>query len=335
MCISRTTLIPPVLILSIALLLTIASGQSVHKVQSQTANTHAQTPERPGTDTVQLHITVTGKDDVFVDGLQQSNFEIVVEKAPARIVSFSHQDAPSSVGIVFDSSGSVGSGSKDKTRRDLLLLREALGRFLSQSNPSNEYFLLGFNVKPQLLVDWTSDQTKLLDGFNDLIIFGQTAFYDSCYVAIDKLTFGRYAKRVLLVISDGQDNLSSYTFKELRDLIRSTGVLVYSIYFSGRPDVGSALGQEGQGILRDLSVPSGGGVYIKVGYPIKPKEIHTVFEKIASELRHQYSLSIVSTEPSAVRKWGKIKTMVKSSISNGKIRTRTREGFYSGKPKGN
>lgn len=333
MSVSRTALVPPVVILSIALLLTIAQGQYVHSGQSQFGNTYAQTPEHPGTEPVQLHISVTGKDDVFVDGLQQNNFEIFVEKAPARIVSFSNQDVPSSIGIVFDSSGSAGSKSRDKTHRDLLMLREALGDFLSQSNPSNEYFLLGFNVKPQLLVDWTSNHTELLNRFNRLIIFGNTAFYDSCYVAIDKLTSGKHTKRVLLVISDGQDNFSSYTFKELRDLIRSTGVLVYCIYFSDRPNDGSALEQEGQAILRDLSVPSGGGVYIKIGRPTKPGEIKTVFEKIANELRHQYSMSIVPIEPSAVRKWLKIKTVVKSNSSTKKIRTRTREGFYSGRPK--
>ncbi|HKO43195.1 MAG TPA: VWA domain-containing protein [Pyrinomonadaceae bacterium] len=333
MSVSRTTLVLPVLILSIVLLLTIASGQSAHKGQSQIANAHALTPDDPGTEPVQLHITVTGKDDDFVNGLQQNHFEILVEKTPAKIVSFQNQDAPTSIGIVFDSSGSVRNASQEKTRRDFLMVREAIGGFLKQSNTANEYFLLGFNVKPQLLSDWTSDHSKLLDAFNHLTIFGNTAFYDSSYVAVDKLMTSRHAKRVLLLIGDGQDNLSHYTFKELRELIRNTGVIVYTICFSGRPDyLASNLGEEGKSILRELSVASGGRVYLNDGHPIKPKEMSTVLEKIANELRHQYSLSIVPGEPGGVRKWRKIKTVVKPDSSMEKIRTRTREGFYSGRP---
>lgn len=336
MSVRRTTLVLPFVILSIVLLLTIASGHSAHKDQSQVANSHALTPDDPGTEPVQLHITVTGKDDDFVNGLQQNNFEIFVEKTPAKIVSFSNQDAPSSIGIVFDSSGSVRSASQEKTRRDFLMVREAIGGFLKESNTANEYFLLGFNVKPQLLADWTSDHSKLLDAFNHLTIFGNTAFYDSSYVAVDKLMTSRHAKRVLLLIGDGQDNLSHYTFKELRELIWNSGVLVYTIYFYGQPDYqGSNLAEEGKSILRELSVASGGRVYLNDGHPIKPKEMATVLESIANELRHQYSMSIVPTERSAIGKWRKIKTVVKSNSSTEKIRTRTREGFYSGMPKTN
>lgn len=318
MCVSHNTLLLPVVLLT--LLLTIVPGQPVNTLPSSV-------------EPVQLHITVTGKNDAFVDRLKRDNFEVVVDKIPASIVSFGNQDAPSSVGIVLDSSGSVGSRSPEKTRREFLMVRDAIDHFLSQSNPSNEYFLLGFNLKPQLLTDWTSTHSELLDGFNDLIIYGPSAFYDSSYVAVNKLLAGRHQKRVLLLIGDGQDNVSRYTFNQLRELIRNSGVIVYSIYFSGQPAIGSALGEEGRSILREFSVVSGGRVYLEAGHPIKPKELTKVLEAIANELRHQYSMTIVPGETGGARKWRKIKTVVKSATSNEKIRSRTREGFYSGRPK--
>ena len=317
MCVRHNTLLLSVVL--ITLLLTIVPGQSVNISQSSA-------------EPVQVHITVTGKNDAFVDGLQQNNFEVFVENTPAKIVSFSNQDAPTSIGIVFDLSGSASRGSEGKMRGDLIMVREALSRFVSQSHASNEYFLMGFNVKPQLLSDWTSNHSELLNAFNDLTASGNTAFYDSCYVAVDKLMAGRHTKRVLLLFGDGLDNLSRHTFKELRELLRHTGVVVYSIYFSGQPDLRSTLGEEGRSILRELSLTSGGRVYSEVGHPIKPKEVATVLEAIADELRHQYSMSILPAEPGGNRKWSKIKTVVKSA-SNEKVRSRTREGFYSGRPK--
>lgn len=162
-------------------------------------------------DPVQLHVTVTDKKDAFVSGLQQDNFEVLIDNKPARIASFDSQDVPAAIGIVFDSSGSMRGTSLKKTRRDFLSLRESIKRFLELSNPSNEYFLMGFNEKPQLLVDWTSDHTRLTDNLNDLTVYGNSAFYDACYLAVDKLQTSQRAKRVLLLVSDGQDNMSRYT----------------------------------------------------------------------------------------------------------------------------
>jgi len=282
---------------------------------------------------IHLNVTVTDKSGALVKGLQADHFEISVAKKPARVVSFSDADSPVSVGIVFDSSGSMQSGSDNATRKNFFVLREALRRFLELNNESNEYFLLGFNVKPQLLIDWTSDRTKLNDNFDHLNVFGNSAFYDACYLAVDKLQRGRHAKRVLILISDGEDNVSRYTFVELRELLKNSGVILYAINFPREVDAGSSVGMEGRGVLEELSSLTGGvAIYSTAGRSLRFSDAQTVFERIANELRHQYAISIVTDEPNNSQKWRKIKVRIKPPTNASKnfnqLTARTRAGFY-------
>ena len=294
--------------------------------QNHPAQTQAASP-------IQLDVTVTDKSGALVDGLQPEHFEISIEKKPSRVVSFVNADSPVSIGIVFDSSGSMKKGSANATRQEFLMRREAVRRFLELSHESNEYFLMGFNDRPQLRIDWTSDRSKIVDSFDHLNVFGGSAFYDACYLAVEKLQRGRHAKRVLILVSDGQDNVSLYTYVELRELLKNSGVILYAINFPDEFDTGSSLGMEAEGILEELSSLTGGvAVNWKDGRRLSLKDVQTVFERIANELRHQYAIFIVPDEPNKKQKWRKIKVRVKPSTIAAKklnqLTARTRAGFY-------
>ena len=302
-----------------------ASSQTSDRLPASRATPQANPP-------IQLTVTVTNKKS-FVTGLSQDNFQITVDKAPAKIVGFSNEDLPASVGILLDVSYSMRRLRVDKQpSRDLIIARQALAWFFAGANKSNDYFLLAFNDNPILLADWTSETTLIMEKFGTLKPDGNTALYDACHVAINKLEQGSHAKRVLIVISDGLDHGSRYTFGELRNYLRETGIVLYSVCL---PEVingaGSSLAYEGASVLSDLSLVSGGMTY--TARPFKERSANEIFRAIASELRDQYTIAIEPQLTTSERKWHKIKLKVSPPDSAPQemesLSARTREGFYA------
>jgi Ca-activated chloride channel family protein len=254
----------------------------------------------------------------YVSGLDQKAFSIFDEKVAQEITFFSDDDAPVSVGVIFDVSGSM---SGDKIRR----AREALSRFIGTSHDSDEYFLIGFNSRAQLLLDKTRDGDAVLNKLTFVQPKSQTALYDACYLGVEKVTRGAHPKRALLLISDGQDNSSRYTFTELKRLLKESDVVVYSIGILDGSDAGSSLGMEGQGILDELSSVSGG----KAFFPNTPAEMDEIFERIALELRHQYSIGYRPANFTNDGKWHRIKVKITPPRGLPKLFVRSKEGYYA------
>lgn len=299
---------------------------------TQTASSKPQATSFPkAVEPVVLTTTVINKKGSFVTGLQQDNFRIFIDKDPSVIIDFREEDVPLSVGIIFDASASFAGLS---SRQPLIKsLQQALRTFLDTSNQANEYFLLAFNNKPQLLVDWTSDPKVLIDKLGFLQPKGNTAFYDACYLAIDKVRRGRYSKRVLILITDGEDNISSYSSDQVREELRASGVLAYSVNSSRTEIAGSSLGMEGQEILNGFSLVSGGMFFYKGnGRPLTTSDATSIFEMIANELRHQYTIVVTPDVSSDNSKWHKIKIKVEAAANAPgemkRLSARTREGFY-------
>src|SRR5262245_64453327 len=238
-----------------------------------------KTPLITTPDLITFNVTVTDIYGRFVSGLNKNAFAIFDEKSQQDISFFSDEDAPVSVGILFDVSGSM---SGDKVRR----ARDALAHFVQTSHDRDEYFLIGFNSRAQLLMDRTRDGQAVLDKLTFVPTKSNTALYDACYLGVERVQRGTHPKRALLLISDGQDNNSRYTFGELRRVLKESDVVLYAIGILGGSDMGSALGMEGQGILDELAGVSGG----KAFYPNSAAEMDDIFEQIALELRHQYSI---------------------------------------------
>ncbi len=267
-------------------------------------------------DLVTVTVTVTDTYGRFVSGLDRSAFSVTDDKLPQEITFFSDEDAPVSLGIIFDVSGSM---SGDKINR----AREALARFVETSHERDEYFLVGFNDRAQLLLDRTRNSDALLSKLTFVQTKGQTALYDACYLGVEKVVRGAHRKRALIIISDGQDNNSRYTFTEVRRLLKESDVIIYSV---GILDQGAnSDSMMGEGILTELSGVSGGKYF-----PVQTNaEMNDIFERIALELRHQYSLSYRPSNFTANGKWHRIKVKVAPPRGLPRLYVRSREGYYA------
>ncbi|MFN2455285.1 MAG: VWA domain-containing protein [Pyrinomonadaceae bacterium] len=269
-------------------------------------------------DLISLTVTVTDLYGRYVTGLNKNAFAILDDKLPQEITFFSDEDAPVSVGVVFDVSGSMGG---DKIQH----AREALKRFIDTSHESDEYFLVGFNSRAQLLLNRTRNGDAVLDKLTFVQTKGQTALYDACYLGVEKVARGTHPKRALLLISDGQDNSSRYTFNELRRLLKESDVTIYSIGILGAGDASSSFGVGGQAILTELSGVSGG----KAFFPNTSAEMDEIFERIALELRHQYSIGYKPSNFVNDGKYHRVKIKITPPRGLPRLSVRSKEGYYA------
>lgn len=269
------------------------------------------------TDLITLNVTLTDTFGRFVTGLTKEAFTVLDDKEPQEITFFSDEDAPVSLGVIFDVSGSMG---KDKIAK----AREALKHFIETSHDGDEYFLIGFNQRSQVLLDRTRDSDALLTKLTYVQTKGQTALYDACYLGVEKVARGTHPKRALLVISDGQDNSSRYNFSELRRMLKESDVLIYAIGITDPGDP-SGLGMVGQSILGELAGVTGGHAF----FPDTAAEMNEIFERIAIELRHQYSIGYKPKNFVNNGKWHKIKVKVTPPRGLPKLYVRTKDGYFA------
>ncbi|MBK6751793.1 MAG: VWA domain-containing protein [Pyrinomonadaceae bacterium] len=275
-------------------------------------------PVKVKTDLVTLTLTVTDLYGRYVSGLNKNAFQIADNGEPQEITFFSDSDAPVSVGILFDVSGSM---SGDKINK----ARKALSRFILTSHPSDEYFLIAFNSRAQLLLDRTRDGDAVLQKLTLVQPKNNTALYDAVYLGIERVTRGSHQKRALLIISDGQDNASRYNFGEVRRLMKEADVVTYSVGIMSRGDTMSGPGMQGQSFLDEISSVTGG----KSFYPDTDVEMDEIFERIALELRHQYSIGYTPKDFAPDGKWRKVKVKVKPPRGLPRLTVRSREGYYA------
>ena len=278
-------------------------------------------PSRPvnvKTDLVTLTLTVTDLYGRYVSGLKQDAFNISDNGEQQEITFFSDSDAPVSVGILFDISGSM-NGEK------IIKARNALKKFIASSHPSDEYFLIAFNNRAQLLLDRTRDGDAVLDRLTLVNPKQNTALYDAVYLGIDKVGRGTHQKKALLIISDGQDNASRYNFGEVRRLMKESDVVTYAVGIISPSDQASPVGMQGQAFLDELTSVTGG----KSFYPQSDVEMDEIFERIALELRHQYSIGYTPKDFQPDGKWRKVKVKVKPPRGLPRLTVRSREGYYA------
>ena len=270
------------------------------------------------TDLVTLTLTVTDLYGRYVSGLTKNAFTIMDNGQEQEISFFGDSDAPVSVGILFDVSGSM-SGEK------IQKARAALSKFINSSHPSDEYYLIAFNSRAQLLLDRTRDGEAVLSKLTLVNPRQNTALYDAVYLGLDRVTRGSHQKKALLIISDGQDNASRYNFGEVRRLMKESDVVTYAVGILDGRDAASAMGMQGQAFLDELSSVTGG----KSFYPNSDVEMDEIFERIALELRHQYSIGYTPADFQPDGKWRKVKVKVKPPRGLPRLTVRSREGYYA------
>jgi Ca-activated chloride channel family protein len=282
-------------------------------------------------DAVALTVSVMDEEGRFISGLQQSDFTVVVNNVPQPIISFRKSVEPLSVGILLDASGSILSLNSIGTIRKHHLMA-GVARFLELDNPSNEYFVIGFSTKSQLLLDWTSDHNSVVEKLGSTEFKGPTALYDACYPAIQKLMQGHYPRHIAILISDGMDNTSKHKFTEVRDLLKNSDVLLYSIGIMDDSTYGSDLGYEGQSILEELSYISGGKAFFPRIDEKKSAQANEVFELISNELSTQYTVVVRPEKSRQDKKWRSLKVKIAPQAdSSGRKKhliARTRQGYF-------
>jgi Ca-activated chloride channel family protein len=260
--------------------------------------------------------TVTDPMNRLVTGLEKENFEIYDNNIGQAIKSFSTEDAPVTIGIVFDLSGSMNS----KYAR----ARKALSEFLRTSNPQDEFFVVGFNDRPAVIVDYTSDVDDVEARMVMLKPENRTALIDAVYLAVNKLRQAKYERKALLIISDGGDNRSRYTEGELRRVVRESDVQIYAI---GIFDQYAPTQEEQMGpvLLSDVCEMTGGRMF-RVG---DLADLSDIASRISAELRNEY---VIGYRPSEVKhdgNWRKLKIRLVPPPGLPPLTVHNRQGYYA------
>jgi Ca-activated chloride channel family protein len=266
---------------------------------------------------VTLNVNVIDHRGSAVLGLDKKDFSITDNRVPQEIMFFSDADEPVSVGIVFDVSGSM-------TGKKFERAKEALSNFIQSSHPNDEYSLIGFNSQPQLLLDKSRDGDAVIKKLSYVEPHGSTALYVATYMALERVSRGVYAKRAIVIISDGEDNSSRYTFSELRRALKESGVTVYAIGIEGTGG-DRMLEASGKLWLGELASVSGG----KAFFPHHANSMYEAFEQIALELRHQYSIGYRPPNFKSDGTWHRLKVKVTPPPDSKRIFVRSREGYYA------
>lgn len=270
-----------------------------------------------GTNLVSLTVSVTDAYGRFVTGLSEDHFEVYDEKVKQSIAFFSDADAPISVGIVYDVSGSM----KERINRSV----RALTRFIETSHDDDDFFLIGFNDRANLVQDFTTSGDQLASHLMFVQPKGNTALYDAAYLAVEKVQQGRHEKRAILIISDGQDNSSRYTYKELRNRVKEADVQIYAIGITD--PYSDSLAGFGRSVLEEITRSTGGRSFFPSAF--NEPELVEICTRIALELRHQYSIGFYPNAPVDESRWRKVQVKVNPPKGLGRLSLSYKDGYQS------
>jgi Ca-activated chloride channel homolog len=260
--------------------------------------------------------TVTDPMNRLVTGLERENFQVYDNNIGQVIKSFSTEDAPVTIGIIFDLSGSMTS--------KFMRARKALSEFLRTSNPQDEFFVVGFNDRPAVIVDYTSDVDDVEARMVMLKPENRTALIDAIYLGVDKLKQAKYERKALLIISDGGDNRSRYTEGELRRVVRESDVQIYSIgiFDQYAPTTEEQLGPI---LLTDICDMTGGRLFRVLDI----NDLGDIASRISAELRNEY---VIGYRPSEVKQdgnWRKLKIRLVPPPGLPTLTVHNRQGYYA------
>ena len=271
---------------------------------------------RMNVDLVLVPVTVTDPMNRLVTGLEQEDFQVYENNSEQKITSFASEDAPVSIGVIFDLSGSMTS--------KLIRARDSILQFIKTANPEDEFFVIGFNDRPELIEDFTSSTDDIEARLATVRSGHRTALLDAIYYGIEKMKEAKHERKALLVVSDGGDNRSRYTEGEVRAQVREADVEIYSI---GIFDPYAATPEERTGptLLNDLSEETGGRLYRVDDIA----EMGDIAEKISTELRNQYVIGYRPKNMSQDGKWRKLKVKLNPPSGLPPLTVHARTGYYA------
>ena len=311
----------------IATIITVASVHPIATIQAKlaqptrsTALTPLQGPDSKqaqktpqdkiviNTKLVNLTVSVNDKLGRFVAGLTKEDFEIFDDNIRQDIAFFSDDDAPISLGIVYDVSGSM----ENFSSHSLAMLRY----FFDNSHREDEFYVYAFNNRVQMVQDFTSLPEALLNRVSFIKAKGSTALFDATYAAVEKVREGRHHKKVILIFSDGEENSSRYSGRELQNLLKENDVQIYAI--------GMSEYSGGAGTLKFIAEPTGGQAL----FPFDYVSAEVVYTRLALMLRRQYVIGFYPSNVTSGTAWHKLHLQIKAPKQLGKLKLSYKNGYW-------
>jgi Ca-activated chloride channel homolog len=267
---------------------------------------------------VLIPATVTDPLNRFVLGLRREDFHLFEDGAEQTITHVSGEDAPLSLGLVFDTSASMG----DKLR----VSREAALQFLKTMNPQDEAFLVEFGDQAELSVGFTSQVEALRDKLIMVDPHGLTAMLDAAQMALHEMQKAKNPRKAILIVSDGGDNHSRYTAAEIESLVREADVQVYAMGVF-EPSIPGLTQEEisGPRLLSELAGQTGGRAYSASD----PNDLPNVAARIAIELRNQYVLAYSPKNQDKDGKYRNVELKISEPVGMPSLKVRWRLGYYA------
>jgi Ca-activated chloride channel family protein len=257
---------------------------------------------------VSVTVTVSDLDGKAINGLAKDNFEIFDDGVKQDIALFTDDDAPISLGIIFDVSGSMGPIIKRSIT--------ALKSLFETCHDDDEFFEVAFSTRAQLVQDYTPSSSEILNRVLQADPKGATSLYDAVYLGIEKARQGHRARKAVLIISDGEENNSRYSGGELGRLIKESDVQVYAIGISDT--------YVGAGTLKHLAGMSGGRAF----FPSEDQLVD-IYSRISLMLRHQYLIGFYPTGGEATPRRHKLRLKLNAPKGLGRLTLSYKDGYQS------
>lgn len=295
----------------------VSAAQEVDRPAEPAPPSQSQTV-KVDVDLVQVYATVTDPRNRSVTGLNREHFRLWEDKIEQEVSYFSAEDVDMSVGIIFDASGSM----EDK----LSHARDAAVTFMKYGNPLDEYFLIPFADRPTMdAAAFTTDIAQLQNKLIFTEAKGSTALYDAVYVGLEKLRDASNTKKALLLITDGEDNKSRYSFSNVREFVKEQDVQIFAIGIVNDWNSQLSSGRTGRALIEELVEITGGRAF----FPDSVYELEDICQKIGAELKHQYILGYSSTNEAKDGKWRKLRLEVKGPPGVPRLSVRAKAGYYA------
>jgi VWFA-related protein len=279
---------------------------------------------------VVLHATVVDKKGRRIDDLPQTDFRVLEDGVPQKVSVFSHADIPVTMGIDIDDSGSM----RDKRAA----VNEAALTFVKTSNPDDQVFVVNFNDEYYLDTpgNFASNMGELKAALAKIDSRGGTALYDAVSASLDHLKLGNRDKKAILIVSDGEDNASRYSFPDLLKQAQQSNAVIYCIGLLGEEHPGGLFKIHGRGdkraakVLKDIADATGGKAY----FPRSLDEVEPICVSIARDIRNQYTIGYYPTNAKKDGTFRRVQIELTDHHDNRRYIVRTKPGYYAPKGEG-
>jgi Ca-activated chloride channel family protein len=270
---------------------------------------------------VVLHASVLNDRSVFVPGLKQENFRVFEDKVEQKLAVFKQEDVPVSFGLVIDNSGSM----RDKRPQ----VNAAALTFVKTSNPQDEGFVVNFNDDYYLDTehDFTSDLNEMRTALERIDARGSTALYDAVIGSLDHLKKGTRDKKVILIVTDGEDNASRHSLENTVEQAQRNDALIYAVGVFSDDDIkhNRRAMKKARTALSQLANATGGLAF----FPEDANDTEAICTQIAHDIRNQYTLAYYPSNVARDGTFRSVQVEILPPHGSGKLSVRTRSGYYA------